>query len=64
MTSAFAIVGCDSTVGIPQDDAPSAVAAVSTPAAAVPTTAPTTTTPAVVGPPSGQVSQNPQTLQR
>ncbi|ASF10704.1 hypothetical protein NBRGN_095_00220 [Nocardia brasiliensis NBRC 14402] len=64
VTSAFAIVGCDSTVGIPQDDAPSAVAAVSTPAAAVPTTAPTTTTPAVVVPTSGTVRELPQAVQR
>lgn len=64
VTSAFAIVGCDSTVGIPQDDAPSAVAAVSTPAAAVPTAAPATTTPAVVVPTSGTVRELPEAVQR
>ncbi|KIA60717.1 hypothetical protein FG87_35370 [Nocardia vulneris] len=64
VTSAFALAGCDSTVGIPQDDAPSAVAAAGTPAAAVPTTAPATTTPAVVAPTSGTVRELPQAVQR
>ncbi|WP_238815659.1 hypothetical protein [Nocardia brasiliensis] len=64
VTSAFALVGCDSTVGIPQDDVPSAVAAATTTPAAATPSVPPSTTPAMLVPTSGTVRELPQAVRR
>ncbi|PXX63043.1 hypothetical protein DFR70_10697 [Nocardia tenerifensis] len=64
LTGAFVLAGCDSTVGIPGDDEPVAVSAVSkTPPAAIPAT-PVPFTTAAAAPSVGPVTELPASVRR
>ncbi|WP_378735715.1 hypothetical protein [Nocardia brasiliensis] len=60
---AFALAGCDSAVGIPNDEPVRATAAIKTPPAAVPTT-PDSATSSAAAPPTGVVAELPAAVQR